>query len=1220
MELFRKSIENGEIRMESHTYQAFISYRHKPLDIAVAKAIHSKIENYRLPAHIKKQSGIKKVGRCFRDQDELPTSSDLSQDIMDALNNSSWLIVVCTPDTPESKWCLTEIETFIRMHGRSRVLAVLAAGEPEDSFPPILRFETSDDGTPVEREPLAADLRAGSIMAMKRKLRIEKLRLIAPILGVAFDDLRRRARERTLRIVVAASAAAALFFAVFGGYALNQASVISRQNSEIAQKNDDLTTQIAETEKQRELAVINEAEAVKQAGIAEVNATEARKQAGIAQENEEEARKQAGIAQENEARAIVNEMEAKRQAGIAISNEELARENEALALLNEAEAKRQSEIAVSNERLAKANEAEANRQAGIARNNEVWAYQERDEAFMRQSLFLSSLSQERAAAGDTNTALLLALEALPNDLAAPDRPYTFEAEAALRQAMLPSVKDGFTMVAGSRVGTMFIDDMSVRLSAKGYVVMKKSSSPYYKLVYNVYTGELLYSLPYDSDVEVSPDGKYITYTTDAGVKDEQGKDMSLLTLIGPGGKNWTVLIEGPVTNVTSFHFTTGPGPGDGLRLSVNRGNYIDHYVLDEDQASLTKIYRITGLTYFELSPDGTRMLVRIGRNISIVDASTGEVLKSLLSNIVGSTKMTWSADSKWFCIWSEESIQVWDAVSLQPLTLPDTPQYETEGRMEFSPDGSKLAVVGWDGYLRTYRTRDGTFLNTVLGIAAPKNLILSWSEDGRMVLFSCFHFNTHMMALLAWDATEDGHIPLLDNTGKDVIYASFIPGTNDIAVIQYDRAHIYAFAEGTHELEFRVWRMADRRSYTHISSILPSSIDGSRQVISNDDLRWTTDGRYVYIKTARPFDPDSPLKNCGLFDPLTLEAVNTTPVNTYSLDYSPSGRYAIIFDSQADVREAYGIFDTLTKKKLPLQRPDYWEPQYADRIATVFSPDETKVLYGLGIFDVQTGALLFSFDEWQQENVVWSSTLFRWSEDSGRFACYSFSLKTYWYIKHESPGVYDANTFTKLYGLNDQGDVFDVAFSPDGKRVAVWSGYKTANVRLSDMDVIDKSGVFVEILDGYNGDMIVEFPSGDLRGFQLCWSPDGRILATHHGEGKLVFYDTSTWEELYTLISQGGLPQFSLDSRFFIAKDGTLFSAATGKTLIRGWGYVTAIDTVGGLYNASLTPDGSRYVDYANGVVRVCDIEPLGELMFKARQWLNGRELTDAERKMFFLE
>ena len=249
-------------------YTVFISYRHMPRDIAAAKAIHTKLENFAIPSHIKKTTGIKKVGRCFRDQEELPTSSDLARDILDALANSKWLVVVCTPDTQYSKWCRAEIETFVKLHGRSRVLAVLAAGDPRESFPDILLYDEAEDGSLTEREPMAADIRADSVGQMKQKLKIEKLRLLAPILGVKFDDLRRRARERVFKIALTASAAAVAVFAVFGGYASYQASVISRQNIEITQKNDELERQIIETERQRKIAVENEAEAVRQTRIA----------------------------------------------------------------------------------------------------------------------------------------------------------------------------------------------------------------------------------------------------------------------------------------------------------------------------------------------------------------------------------------------------------------------------------------------------------------------------------------------------------------------------------------------------------------------------------------------------------------------------------------------------------------------------------------------------------------------------------------------------------------------------------------------------------------------------------------------------------------------------------------------------------------------------------------------------------------------------------------
>ncbi|MDR1065022.1 MAG: TIR domain-containing protein [Oscillospiraceae bacterium] len=229
-------------------YEAFISYRHKPLDAALAKALHRQIETFRVPGHIAEQSGKKRMGKVFRDQDELPLLADLGDGIRYALERSAWLICICTPDLIQSKWCMAEIDYFIRLGRRDNILCLLADGEPEDSFPPQLRFIETADGKTEEREPLAADVRARTRQGALRKLRLEKLRLLAPVLKVGFDDLRRRAHERFLRRVLAVSLSAAVFFAAFGGYAWLQSMTIARQNDELLMQRSKVYARFADDE------------------------------------------------------------------------------------------------------------------------------------------------------------------------------------------------------------------------------------------------------------------------------------------------------------------------------------------------------------------------------------------------------------------------------------------------------------------------------------------------------------------------------------------------------------------------------------------------------------------------------------------------------------------------------------------------------------------------------------------------------------------------------------------------------------------------------------------------------------------------------------------------------------------------------------------------------------------------------------------------------------
>ena len=221
-------------------YDAFISYRHKPLDGAVARAIHKQLETYRVPAYITKKTGKKRIKKVFRDQDELPLLADLGEGIRIALRESEWLIVICSPDLPLSKWCVAEIDYFIELGRQDHILTVLVAGEPEESFPTQLRYINGD-----EREPLAADVRADSIAHAVKKVKNEKLRLLAPMLGVGYDDLRRRHRERVIKraVTIGSVAMAMMMFAT--AYVLNQNRILAEQ--------------IVLTEEQREIAVGNEA-------------------------------------------------------------------------------------------------------------------------------------------------------------------------------------------------------------------------------------------------------------------------------------------------------------------------------------------------------------------------------------------------------------------------------------------------------------------------------------------------------------------------------------------------------------------------------------------------------------------------------------------------------------------------------------------------------------------------------------------------------------------------------------------------------------------------------------------------------------------------------------------------------------------------------------------------------------------------------------------------
>lgn len=268
-------MQNATTYTNPSDYAAFISYRHLPRDAEVACEVQRAIEEYRLPQHVarakapaettshtngmstetaasnndahsrqKRRPGRPtKLGKCFRDEDELAASHSLPDSIREALAASRTLIVICSPETQESPWVRREIEMFEQLHGRERIICVLAAGSPEESIPPILKTRMTPDANGILREmpaePLAADLRPEA----KAKRKAELLRIIAAVAGCSYDDLRQRERARKRKHIALTSAAAALAIVVIGIFAFqfhqtSEAALIAESKSLAAQALD----------------------------------------------------------------------------------------------------------------------------------------------------------------------------------------------------------------------------------------------------------------------------------------------------------------------------------------------------------------------------------------------------------------------------------------------------------------------------------------------------------------------------------------------------------------------------------------------------------------------------------------------------------------------------------------------------------------------------------------------------------------------------------------------------------------------------------------------------------------------------------------------------------------------------------------------------------------------------------------------------------------------
>lgn len=133
-------------------YAAFVSYSQK--DAKYAKKLHRSLEAYRIPSETSGLDKNTKLGRIFRDDDELAAADSLGAALEGAILDSKNLIVICSPNSAQSPWVDMEVRQFKR-RGEGRVFAVIVSGMPhsgsEDTecFCPALKERVSAAATHI---------------------------------------------------------------------------------------------------------------------------------------------------------------------------------------------------------------------------------------------------------------------------------------------------------------------------------------------------------------------------------------------------------------------------------------------------------------------------------------------------------------------------------------------------------------------------------------------------------------------------------------------------------------------------------------------------------------------------------------------------------------------------------------------------------------------------------------------------------------------------------------------------------------------------------------------------------------------------------------------------------------------------------------------------------------------------------------------------------------
>lgn len=192
-------------------YYAFISYKRE--DEKWARWLQNKLEHYRFPTNLNARNDLPKYIRpVLRDETDL-IPGPLSERITNGLNNSQWLIVICSPRSAKSQWVNKEAQTFIDQGRADYIIPFIIKGKPftndinTECFPEALLGLKKDKGGGADKEILAADIqnelgREGAVV-----------KVVAQMFGLEFDTLWQRYKRylRKRRIIWCAIAALFVF-------------------------------------------------------------------------------------------------------------------------------------------------------------------------------------------------------------------------------------------------------------------------------------------------------------------------------------------------------------------------------------------------------------------------------------------------------------------------------------------------------------------------------------------------------------------------------------------------------------------------------------------------------------------------------------------------------------------------------------------------------------------------------------------------------------------------------------------------------------------------------------------------------------------------------------------------------------------------------------------------------------------------------------------------